>query len=72
LEEFVSWIIDNKDWLFSGAGVVVVLWALRLIFKKTFKSSSQIIRSGNNSTNIQAGRDVKIRTTRKKSDVEDE
>ncbi|MCP5250452.1 MAG: hypothetical protein R3E36_12370 [Nitrosomonas sp.] len=72
MEEFVAWVIKNKDWLFSGAGVVVVVWMLRFIFKKTFESSSQTIHSGNSSTNIQAGRDVNIRTKRKKSDVEDE
>jgi len=70
LEKFVAWVIDNKEWLFSGVGVVVVVWVGRLIFKKTFASSTQTIRSGDSSTNVQAGRDVNIATKKKGNDVE--
>ena len=64
MEHFVAWVIDNKEWLFSGFGLVVVAWVGRLIFKKTYASSSQTIRSGDSSTNVQAGRDVRIGTKR--------
>ena len=57
--------------LFSGAGVVIIGWLGRLIFKKTRTSSTQTIRSGDNSTNVQAGRDVSI-GTKKGNDVEED
>lgn len=72
MEKFVAWVIDNKEWLFSGAGLVVVAWMGRLIFKKRCASSTQTIRSGDSSTNVQAGRDVNIRTKKKGNDVEEE
>jgi len=72
LDEFAAWVIDNKQWLFSGVGVVVVALMGRLIFKKRYASSTQTIRSGDSSTNVQAGRDVNIGTEQKRSDVEEE
>lgn len=57
---YVAWVIDNKEWLFSGAGLLVVAWMGRLIFKKRCSSSTQTIRSGDNSTNVQVGRDANI------------
>lgn len=69
--EFVDWVVDNKQWLFSGVGIVVVAWVLRLILKKRYASSIQTIRSGDTSTNVQAGRDVRI-WTKQRNDVEDE
>lgn len=72
MEEFVAWVIDNKQWLFSGAGLVVVAWMGRLIFKKRYASSTQTIRSGDSSTNVQAGRDVSIGTKKNGNDVEEE
>lgn len=70
LEYFIDLIIDNKEWMFSGVGVVVVVWMVRFLFKKTYSSSTQTIRSGANSTNIQAGRDVSLVTKKKENDVE--
>jgi hypothetical protein len=57
----IKWVVDNKEWLFSGVGIVVVLWIGRAIFKVRQAKSSQKIRSGNNSINMQAGRDIKIK-----------
>lgn len=70
MEDFVAWVIGNKKWLFSGAGIVVVAWMGRLIFKKTCATSSQKIHSGDSSVNVQAGRDVNISTNKKGNDVE--
>ena len=71
LKEFVAWVLVNKQWLFSGAGLMVIAWIGRLIFKKRHASSTQTIRSGDSSTNVQAGRDVSI-GSKKRNDVEDE
>ncbi|HPQ40196.1 MAG TPA: hypothetical protein PLV45_07455 [bacterium] len=70
MEDFVAWVIDNMKWLFSGVGVVVFVWVGRLIFKKLYPSFTQTIRSGDSSTNVQAGRDVNIASKKKGNDVE--
>ena len=69
LEDLWAWIIKNKEWLFSGIGVMTLIWVIKLIFKKSNASSTQIIRSGDGSTNVQGGRDVDVRTKRMKNDV---
>lgn len=71
MEKFVTWVIDNAPWLFSGLGIVIVGWLVRLIFNKTAASSTQIIRSGDSSKNIQAGRDVSVGMEKKRSDVDE-
>lgn len=72
MEDFITWIVDNKEWLFSGVGLIIVGWVGRLFFKKTYSSSTQTIRSGDSSTSVQAGRDVNIGMKDKSSDVEKE
>ncbi|MDT3705210.1 MAG: hypothetical protein ROZ09_00175 [Thiobacillus sp.] len=67
MDELLKWATDNKiwEWLFSGAGLVLFTWIVRVIRKKRQAASSQEIRSGSNSTNIQAGRDIKIKSKTK-------
>lgn len=71
MAKFMDWVIDNHKWLFSGAAVAVFLVVGRLIFNKIFGSNSQTIRTGDNSTNIQAGRDVNIGNKKKGNDVDE-
>lgn len=68
---FASWVIENKEWLFSGVGLVILAWIVRKLFRRTRDTSSQAIRAGDNSANIQAGRDVNIKATKSASDVEE-
>lgn len=63
-----SWLDANKEWLFQGLGVLI-LGAIIQFFRKRRASTKQVIRSGKNSTNIQAGRDISI-VDNKKSNVE--
>jgi len=72
LEKSIAWVVHNKEWLFSGAGLAVIVWIGRLIFKKMAPTSTQTIRSGASSTNVQAGRDVSFVTKKKENDVEEE
>lgn len=65
-----AWLISNKEWFFSGIGVVLVSWVGRILFKRMQESSTQTIRAGDNSNNVQAGRDVYIGTKNKSNDVE--
>ncbi|NTU45044.1 MAG: hypothetical protein HGA99_05920 [Chlorobiaceae bacterium] len=66
----MNWLLDNKQWLFSGVGLGIVGLIGRLFYNKQQKTSSQTIRSGNNSTNFQAGNDINIGTRTKGKDVE--
>lgn len=71
VDEFAAWIIENKEWLLPIAGAVFVAvgWIVRLFFKRRHVSSAQIIRSGDSSTIIQAGRNINIGTRKKRDDV---
>jgi len=70
MEAITAWLISNKEWLFSGGGVVLISWVGRILFKRMQNSSTQTIHSGDSSTNAQAGRDVHIGSTKKSNDVE--
>jgi len=69
LEALWAWVVSNKEWLFSGIGVMVFTLIAQVIFKKTNASSTQTIRSGDGSTNVQGGRDVNIGTRKENNDV---
>lgn len=51
-----EWIIDNREWVFSGFGVTISLCILGAVFRKKASAMSQ--KSGKNSVNIQAGGDI--------------
>jgi len=55
----MQWIIDNKEWAFSGFGVFV-LGLVVAFFSKKKNSTTQTQKSGNNSTNYQASGDINI------------
>lgn len=57
----MEWINENKEWIFSGVGVIVISAIINAIFKgKKRKRLTQNQNSGKNSTNIQAGGDIKL------------
>jgi hypothetical protein len=63
-DQILQIILSNKEWLFSGIGVVIIGLILGVFFKKK-TGSSQIIKSGDSSNNVQAGRDINIGDDRK-------
>jgi hypothetical protein len=69
LSDALTWVIDNKEWIFSGVGAVLlstlIMWLLRQRNGVTQGQSS-----GANSTNVQAGRDISV--GRRKSESDDE
>ncbi|HLR16586.1 MAG TPA: hypothetical protein VK099_01815 [Alcanivoracaceae bacterium] len=71
MKEFLTWIVDNQHWLFSGVGLVVFAWIGRFFFRKRHASPTQTIRSGDGSINIQANRNVNF-GVKKDSDEEAE
>ncbi|KJG01698.1 hypothetical protein [Photobacterium angustum] len=54
----MDWLIENKEWVFSGIGVSVVVFFLSFFNKGKQLKQSQ--KSGGNSKNYQAGGDIKI------------
>jgi predicted tellurium resistance membrane protein TerC len=62
LNQFMEWLIKNKEWVFSGIGVAVLAWIGGWLFlrskSETARKQKQIQRSGDNSINIQAGGNI--------------
>lgn len=59
----LDWIMQNKEWLFSGIGVTLISVIVGLFVKNKYrgkKTYHQVINSGDKSTNIQGGRDVHV------------
>ncbi len=54
----MEWIIENKDWLFSGIAIAIPLAIIGWLIHKN--KSKQIQKSGNNSTNVQVGKNINI------------
>jgi hypothetical protein len=57
----MQWLVDNKEWVFSGIGVALLAALVNFIFLKWNRSFlSQKQKSGKNSTNYQAGGDINV------------
>ena len=55
----MDWVVQNKEWLFSGIAVAIPLAIAGWFFSG--KSSKQVQKGGKNSTNIQVGGNLNIR-----------
>lgn len=56
----MKWLIDNKEWLFSGLMVAVPIAIIGWLFIRNKKTKIQKQKGGHGSTNIQVGRDIRI------------
>lgn len=57
----MEWIIENKEWLFSGIGLLVLSTIGGLFYKKSKgEKNNQGIKSGDHSINIQGSSDIRI------------
>lgn len=54
----MEWIVENKDWLFSGAAIALPLAVIGWFISS--RKIRQTQKGGNNSTNIQVGGNLKI------------
>lgn len=54
----MEWISENKDWLFSGVAIAIPLAIIGWLLSSRRKK--QIQKGGDNSTNIQVGRNFRI------------
>lgn len=66
----IAWLSENKEWLFSGAGVVFIGWLGTYFIndKQKSKNIDQKITSGENSQNYQSGGDMNISGMRDKDE----
>jgi hypothetical protein len=64
-KNLITYVVDNKDWIFSGIGVLVISFLLTAL-KKSRSSPKQTINSGARSKNFQSLRDINISTKRKR------
>lgn len=55
----VEWIIANKEWFLSGVGGVI-LTIVAGLFMRSGSQLKQSQKSGNNSTNYQAGTSITV------------
>jgi hypothetical protein len=55
----MNWIFENKEWLFSGIGVIIISTILGFFLNK--RKPQQSIKSGDFSHNFQSGRDLNIK-----------
>jgi len=51
---------DNKSWIFEGIGVAVLAGFAALFWRRRERTRMQRQSSGRESTNYQAGRDIKL------------
>lgn len=59
MNQIIEFIDKNKEWIFSGIGVLVVGGIGKFLFSQKEKSDVQKAKSGRNSTIIQTKGDVK-------------
>lgn len=49
----INWILENKEWIFSGIGVMIITFVITLILnKKKENSISQNITNGENNSQV--------------------
>jgi hypothetical protein len=54
----MEWMIQNKEWLFSGIAIAIPLAVIGWFFSN--RGNRQTQKSGDNSTNIQVAGNLKI------------
>ena len=54
--QVLDYIVNNKEWIFSGIGVAVISW---ILFRRS-SSKKMTQKSGDNSTNIQVGGSINV------------
>lgn len=55
----MQWMIDNKEWLFSGVGIFIITVGIS-IFTNKKREIKQTQKSGSNSKNYQSVGDINI------------
>lgn len=58
-QTIITWFFDNKEWVFSGCGVAIIVGFCGWLFCKN-KNSGQAAKAGDGAIVIQSGRDSNI------------
>jgi len=67
MENLLLWLDTNKQWFFEGLGVALIVGLGSILYSRSqARGAKQNQRSGDGSTNIQAGGNVHIDSTRVK------
>ncbi|MEE9337499.1 MAG: hypothetical protein V3U87_05420 [Methylococcaceae bacterium] len=61
----MDWLVENKDWLFSGIAIAIPLSVLGWIINKRKRSRIQNQKGGDSSTNLQAGGNISYKSVNK-------
>ena len=59
----MDWIIENKDWIFSGIGVTILVTFYKIFFSKKYNAdliTNKITKSGNNISNSSNTNNIQI------------
>ena len=65
----MNWLIENREWVFSGAGIAIIGAVGGLFWRSNAKKTShQVIKAGDNSNNIQSNGNVTFSIGEKKDD----
>ena len=62
----MDWIIENKDWIFSGIGVTILVTFYKIFFSKKYNAdliTNKITKSGNNISNSSNTNNIQINIT---------
>lgn len=54
----MDWIIENKDWLFSGVAIAIPIAIIGWLIST--RGNKQVQEGGKNSTNIQVGGNLNV------------
>ena len=72
MDNVFRWVSDNvavlAEVLFGGAGVVVIGFLIRRFLQRQSNDPTQPQTSGDNSTNLQSGRDINVGERRRDTD----
>lgn len=59
----MDWIITNKEWIFSGIGVAILIFVLNLLFKTKGGNKNKSKATNSNNIHIQVNGDTKTENT---------
>jgi hypothetical protein len=56
MENIISWILENKQWIFSGIGVFIISGIVAIIFRSKRKNKESEIDQTVNKGNVTVGK----------------
>ena len=57
MEQIIDWIIENKEWLFSGLGITIIAFVVKKLFTQNNRSEDKQTQS--QSEHTPQGNDVR-------------